>query len=144
VDPSGGPLAGAACELVNGDGRWLVTTPGSAVVHRSRKDLDVTCRGDGPDGSASVVSHTTASMLGNIVMPGGLVGAIVDHFRGAAYSYPQTLRIVMGQKLVIGQRPRSTWSRSGANPPQWTKGTAHVPARANGSAAHPAQPIGTL
>ncbi len=134
LDASGGTLAGATCELVNGDGRWRVTTPGSIVVRRSRRDLDVMCRkGDSADGSASVISRTTSAMYGNIVMPGGLIGAIVDHFRGTAYSYPDSLQIVMGRKIQIDPRNNGTPTRS---PPQWTPGGARPPVRGGAHAAH--------
>lgn len=37
-------------------------------------------------------------MFGNIVFGGG-IGAIIDHAKGAAYSYPQRIRLVVGRML---------------------------------------------
>ena len=142
LDASGSPLSGATCELVNGNGRWEVATPGSIRVQRSSKDLNVTCRrGDSADGNASVVSHATPSMYGNILMPGGLIGAIVDHFRGTAYSYPDSLHIMMGQKIQIGPPSNAASSRAS---PEWTKGAARTPARGSVRAAHQGPAIGSL
>lgn len=93
----GADLAGANCDLKNDEGTWFVVTPGSVVVHRSNKDLQVTCKKSGMDvGAANVVSRTKANMFGNIILGGG-VGAIIDHNNGSAYEYPALIKIFMGK-----------------------------------------------
>ena len=97
VTLDGADLAGANCDLKNDEGTWFVVTPGSVVVHRSNKDLQVTCKKSGMDvGAANVVSRTKANMFGNIIFGGG-VGAIIDHNNGSAYEYPALIKIFMGK-----------------------------------------------
>lgn len=95
--PDGSSLAGARCDMTNDEGTWFVQTPGSTVVHRSNKDLQVICKKEGFDvGAANVVSRTKGNMYGNILLGGG-IGAIVDHNNGAAYEYPTLIKIFMGR-----------------------------------------------
>lgn len=83
--------------MVNDEGTWFVVTPGSTVVHRSNKDLQVVCKKTGVDvGSASVVSRTKGNMFGNIILGGG-IGAVIDHNNGSAYEYPSLVKIFMGR-----------------------------------------------
>ena len=37
-------------------------------------------------------------MFGNIIFGGG-IGAIIDHNKGTAYTYPQWIRLVVGKML---------------------------------------------
>ena len=37
-------------------------------------------------------------MFGNIILGGG-IGAIIDHNKGTAYTYPQWIRLVVGKAL---------------------------------------------
>jgi hypothetical protein len=93
----GQDVESAKCEMTNDEGTWFVTTPGSSVVRRSNKDLQVICNKVGLDvGTANVVSRTTGNMFANILLGGG-IGAIVDHNNGSAYEYPGLIKIVMGR-----------------------------------------------
>lgn len=93
----GNEVTGARCDMANDEGTWFVVTPGSTMIHRSNKDLQVICKKTGLDvGSASVVSRTKGNMWGNILLGGG-IGAIVDHNNGTAYEYPGLLKIFMGR-----------------------------------------------
>jgi len=97
MNSDGSQLDGAKCDMTNDEGTWFVVTPGSTVVHRSNKDLQVVCRKTGVDvGTASVVSRTKGNMWGNVLLGGG-VGAIVDHNNGSAYDYPGLITIYMGR-----------------------------------------------
>lgn len=97
VASNGDAVVGAKCDLTNDFGTYSVITPASVTVHRSSKDLQVTCKKDGlPDATANVTSRVTGSMFGNIILGGG-VGAIVDHSNGSAYNYPDWMKFVMGQ-----------------------------------------------
>jgi len=93
----GKDIDGAKCEMINDEGTWFVVTPGSTVVHRSNKDLQVVCKKTGVDvGSANVVSRTKGNMFGNIILGGG-IGAVIDHNNGSAYEYPSLVKIFMGR-----------------------------------------------
>jgi len=97
VASDGSNLEGAKCDMTNDEGTWFVVTPGSAMVHRSNKDLQVICRKAGADvGTASVISRTKGNMYANIILGGG-IGAVVDHNNGAAYEYPGLIKIFMGR-----------------------------------------------
>ena len=39
-------------------------------------------------------------MAGNIILGGG-IGAIIDHNKGTAYTYPTWMQLVFGQTLVF-------------------------------------------
>jgi len=95
-EQKGPEVTGAACELTNNKGKWFVTTPGSAMIHRSNDDMQVLCNKSGHEpGRAAVVSDTKGSMFGNIILGGG-IGAIVDHNTGSAYEYPAFIQVIMG------------------------------------------------
>lgn len=101
VDRSGNDVDGAKCELSNAKGRWMVTSPGSVTVTRSNDNMLITCRKDGlDDGVVALVSATKGAMFGNI-LAGGVIGAVIDHDSGAAYEYPQLVKVVMGTTRVI-------------------------------------------
>ena len=103
-DKDGERLEKAQCRLSNDKGTWEVQTPGFVQVHRSGEDLLVHCRKTGhADGSARAISRVGAGMFGNIVFGGG-VGAIIDHTKGTAYNYPETLAIRMGGSAIFDQR----------------------------------------
>jgi len=104
VDASldGAPVMGAKCTLTNSKGVFYVTTPGTVPVHRDYADLAVACAKDAlPPGSATVKSSVKGMAAGNILL-GGVIGAAVDASSGAAYDYPDTLHLVMGQRLALG------------------------------------------
>ena len=88
-------VVGARCTLVNSEGTWYVTTPGSAVVHKTKNDLDITCTMAGYEDAHRVVpSKFNATTAGNIIA-GGLVGIAVDAASGANYEYPAETVIEM-------------------------------------------------
>ena len=93
----GQDVDGAKCDMTNDEGTWFLTTPGSTIVHRSNKDLQVICKKPGVDvGTANVVSRTKGNMFGNILFGGG-IGAVIDHNNGSAYEYPALIKIFMGR-----------------------------------------------
>lgn len=95
-EQTGVEVVGASCELTNDEGKWFVTSPGSVNIHRSNKDLQVSCKKNGFEpGRAAVVSDTKGAMLGNIILGGG-IGAIIDHNNGSAYEYPTVIDVLMG------------------------------------------------
>ena len=76
----------------------------SIQIRRSSKDLDVTCKmPDQADAVGRSISRANAGLAGNIIFGGGL-GAIIDHNKGTAYTYPTWVELVFGKTLVFDRR----------------------------------------
>lgn len=91
----------AKCRARNDYGNWIAFTSGTLTIHRSDENLLVTCEKEGEaTGYATVISRANDGMIGNVFFGGG-VGALVDHHNGNAYSYPDWVRIIMGENLVF-------------------------------------------
>lgn len=87
------------CKVENDYGAQTVKTPGTLQVRRSSKDLQIVCTKTGEaDAKGVAVSRANAGMFGNIILGGG-IGAIIDHNKGTAYTYPQWIRLVVGKML---------------------------------------------
>ncbi|WP_341887787.1 hypothetical protein [Variovorax sp. YR752] len=98
---AGQTVAGADCKLTNDYGSTAVKSGDTAQVRRSSKDLDIVCKHpDDPDASARAISRANAGMFGNIIIGGG-IGAIIDHSKGTAYTYPTWVQLVFGKTLVF-------------------------------------------
>lgn len=95
---------GAKCMAKNERGEWSAITTGVVNVHRSNQNLLVTCDKDGEEtGRGTLISRANGGMFGNILFGGG-IGAIVDHNTGKAYSYPDWIRVIMGDNLVFDRK----------------------------------------
>lgn len=108
----GAEVTGADCALSNDKGTWRVRAPGDTSIVRSNKRMEVKCeKSPMPQGVVSVESSTRAALFGNIII-GGVVGAVIDHTSGAAYEYPEMIRVVMGRVLAMdvpkGTTPAAT------------------------------------
>lgn len=111
-----GLAADAGCKLVNDKGTWsLPSTPGSVVIHKSSVALSVTCDKPGlPTGSAQFASHAGVASAGNLLV-GGLVGIAIDANNGAAFNYPDTVSIRMGQNLTLRDEALEAQAKSGSS-----------------------------
>lgn len=97
----GKAIAGAECKLVNDYGSVTVRSGETSPVRRSNKDLDINCKHpDNPDAVARAISRANAGLAGNILL-GGVIGAVIDHSKGTAYTYPTWIRLVFGKTLVF-------------------------------------------
>ena len=97
-------ILGAKCTAKNERGEWSATTPNAVNVHRSGQNLLVSCEKEGEvPGIATVISRANGGMFGNILFGGG-IGAIIDHNKGTAYSYPDWIRVIMGDNLVFDRK----------------------------------------
>jgi hypothetical protein len=97
-------VEGAKCKLANDKGTWFLTTPGSATVRRAHQDLQVTCeKAKLPKAAVSVKSKAKAMLAGNILL-GGVVGAGIDAGTGAAYDYPEVIRVEMGSSGIQAEQ----------------------------------------
>jgi len=73
-----------------------VTSPGSAVVHKTKTDLAVDCtKPEFGAGHLVAVSHFGGTTFGNI-LAGGLIGVGVDAASGANFWYDSPLTVPLG------------------------------------------------
>ena len=101
---AGEMVPGADCKITNDYGAVSAKSGDTAQVRRSSKDLDIVCsHPQNPSASARAISRANAGMAGNIILGGG-IGAIIDHNKGTAYTYPTWVQMVFGQTLVFDRR----------------------------------------
>ena len=63
--------------------------------------MDITCRHPAnPEAAGRAISRANAGLAGNIILGGG-IGAIIDHNKGTAYTYPTWVQLVFGKTLVF-------------------------------------------
>lgn len=94
-------VAGADCKMTNDRESVSVNSGGTVEVRRSASDLDIVCsHPDNPDANARAISRANSGMFGNIII-GGAVGAIIDHNKGTAYTYPTWIQLVFGKVMVF-------------------------------------------
>ncbi len=94
----------ARCVARNDRGQWETKSPGAVNVHRSGENLLIKCEKEGLEpGTATAVSRANGGMFGNILLGGG-IGAIVDHNKGTAYTYPGWLKVIMGAETLFDRR----------------------------------------
>jgi hypothetical protein len=118
---TGDLLAGADCKLTNDYGVFQVKSGDTVQVRRSNKDLDIICKDPAnPDATAKAISRANGGMFGNILLGGG-IGAIIDHNKGTAYTYPLWVQLEFGKMLVFDR----TTEKEG----QPTPATQPVPAK---------------
>jgi hypothetical protein len=93
------PVTGANCTLVNSEGTYYLTSPGTTTVHKTKTDLDITCAKDGyAPGHAIGVSHFNGTTAGNILL-GGVIGLGVDAASGADNEYDTPIVVPLGMPL---------------------------------------------
>lgn len=98
---TGEMLTGADCTLVNDYGSIAAKSGGTTPVRRSSKDLDINCKLAGqPDANGRAISRANGGMWGNILIGGG-IGAVIDHNKGTAYTYPTWVQMVFGKSMVF-------------------------------------------
>jgi len=97
----GTAVAGAECQLTNDYGVIGARSGAVAQVRRSSKDLDITCKDpSSPAAVGRAISRANAGLAGNIIFGGG-IGAIIDHTKGTAYTYPTWVMLTFGKTLVF-------------------------------------------
>jgi hypothetical protein len=89
------PVEGAKCTLVNTEGTWFLTSPGSVVVHKTKNDLKVDCVKEGyVEATATIAPEFNKTTVANVIA-GGLIGVAVDAASGANYEYPPVYELPM-------------------------------------------------
>lgn len=100
----GQAVTGAECRISNDYGSNTVKTGDTAQVRRSNKDMDITCKtANQPDANGRLISRANAGLAGNIIFGGG-IGALIDHSKGTAYTYPTWIQLIFGKTLVFDRR----------------------------------------
>lgn len=98
---AGEAVTGADCQLTNDYGSFSVKSGDTTVVRRSSKDLDIVCKAAGQaDARGRAISRANGGMWGNIILGGG-IGAVIDHNKGTAYTYPTWMQLVFGKVLTF-------------------------------------------
>ena len=98
---NGNPVTGAECKISNDYGSNAVKSGETVNVRRSSKDLEITCKHpENPDAVARAISRANAGLAGNIIFGGG-IGAIIDHNKGTAYTYPTWIQLIFGKTLIF-------------------------------------------
>ena len=98
---AGVTITGAECRVSNDYGTITAKSGDTTQVRRSSKDMDITCRdAANPDAVGRAISRANAGLAGNILLGGG-IGAIIDHNKGTAYTYPTWIQLVFGKTLVF-------------------------------------------
>ena len=117
--PSGEMVAGAECRLSNDYGTISGKSGDTIQVRRSSKDLDISCvHPNNPSATARAISRANSGMWGNIIIGGG-IGAIIDHNKGTAYTYPTWMQLVFGKTMVFDRSSE----KEGAPTPGTENGT---------------------
>ena len=91
------PTTGAKCMLKNSEGVWYLTTPGNAVVQKTKNQLHVTCKKEGFEDASKIIEPDFNGVTFGNVIAGGLIGVGVDAASGANYQYPQAIEVPMTQ-----------------------------------------------
>ena len=87
------PTTGAQCTLSSSQGNWVLTSPASVTVKKSKDDIQARCTKPGwQDGIATIPSNFEGWTVGNIVL-GGVIGLGVDAATGAINEYPHAFQI---------------------------------------------------
>ncbi|MGM9512929.1 hypothetical protein ACS5PK_01610 [Roseateles sp. DB2] len=101
-------ITGADCKLTNDYGSLSVKSGDTTQIRRSGKDLDILCKHpSNPDATARAVSRANSGMYGNIILGGG-IGALIDHNKGTAYTYPTWVQLQFGKSLVFDRSTEQT------------------------------------
>lgn len=103
------PVAGVACQLVNDQGQWALTTPGQVQVIASAQDLVVTCsKSKGTTDSTGIsnaIARPTPGYLINptsaVIVPVGAPSSVDQVVRGVAQVYPADIHVVMDEEILV-------------------------------------------
>lgn len=89
------PTTGAQCTLSSSEGTWLVVSPGSVTVPKSKSDIAVHCTKPGWQPAVATIPSGFAGMTAGNILLGGVVGLGVDAATGAIHEYPHSIQVPM-------------------------------------------------
>lgn len=94
-------ISGAECVATNDYGSITFKSGSVQALRRSSKDMEIRCTLAGEEpANGTMTSRVNGALAGNIIL-GGVIGAVVDHNRGTAYTYPTWVELVFGESLVF-------------------------------------------
>lgn len=94
-------VSGLDCQVSNDYGVVSLKSGSTTPVRRSSKDMDIVCKFPGSaEATGRAISRANAGLAGNILFGGG-IGAIIDHNKGTAYTYPSWVQLIQGKSLVF-------------------------------------------
>lgn len=98
---AGAAMAGADCTASNDYGSTSFKSGTTQALRRSSKDMEIVCtRAGHAPAKGTAKSRANAGLAGNLIV-GGVIGAVVDHNRGTAYTYPTWIELVFGRALMF-------------------------------------------
>ena len=98
---NGATVTGAPCTANNDYGQVAFRSGETVQIRRSSQDLNITCVQPGqPQANGRAISRANSGMWGNIIIGGG-IGAIIDHNKGTAYTYPTWMQLVFGRTFIF-------------------------------------------
>lgn len=101
VDGQQQPMPGMRCRVLNGAAEYVGDSPMHDVpIRRSASDLKIECRQGTLLARGTAISRGGLSVLQG-VLPGGTVLIVFDHLTGYRYSYPNEIRVRVGEHLVF-------------------------------------------
>lgn len=131
-------VTGADCKLTNDYGTMSGKSGDTIQVRRSSKDLDITCvHPTNPNATARAISRANSGMWGNVIIGGG-IGALIDHNKGTAYTYPTWVQLVFGKSVVFDRSAEKEGTPTPFTETGSTAVAAAAPAPASAPAAAPA------
>lgn len=102
VDARGQPVDGLRCVATNGSNTWFGNSPMHALqVRRSATNLEIECRRGTQVARGTAISRGGLRGTGALLMPGGTMMVALDHISGYRYSYPQLIKLQLGEHLVF-------------------------------------------
>lgn len=103
LDARGNAIEGMRCKATNGSEEYFGNSPMFGLaVRRSSSDLEIRCHRGALTARATAVSRgNTATDLMKTVLPGGTASVVIDHLTGYRYSYPNDVKLRVGQHLVF-------------------------------------------
>ncbi|WP_296247877.1 hypothetical protein [uncultured Stenotrophomonas sp.] len=100
----GTQVQGAPCTATNDKTSVSFRSGETTLIRRSSKNLEIRCTSPGlADATGSAKSRANAAAWGNI-LAGGVVGAVIDHGNGKAYTYPNWVQLVFGESRLFDRR----------------------------------------
>jgi hypothetical protein len=102
VDAKGMPVDGLRCVVANGSDEWVGNSPMHGLqVRRSATNLQIECRRGAQIAWGTAISRGGLRGTAALLMPGGTAMVAVDHLSGYRYSYPQLIKLRIGEHLVF-------------------------------------------
>jgi hypothetical protein len=85
-------------------------TPGKVTVRRHKDSIVVSCALDGYEQSNEVLAASfNALTMGNLILPGGTLGFVIDSSTGANQKYPGRVVVVMTPTTFPNEPTRDTY-----------------------------------